>query len=116
MSQSSGDSFRGLGFALCAYFLWGFLPLYMKLLSHVGAAEVVAHRIIWSVPVAGGLLVMLGRTRELWAPLCNPRMLAMGADSVSCHCELGHLRLVHHDGSCAGCGIGLFVELHSRTG
>ncbi len=78
MSQSSGDTLRGLGFALGAYFLWGFLPLYMKMLSHVGAAEVVAHRIIWSVPVAGVLLVLLGRTRDLRTALCNPRMLAMG--------------------------------------
>jgi chloramphenicol-sensitive protein RarD len=44
---------RGFLFALSAYLLWGFLPFYMKAVAHIPAAEVVAHRIIWSVPVAG---------------------------------------------------------------
>ena len=78
MTQQTGDTPQGLGFAISAYFLWGFLPLYMKLLSHLGPAEVVAHRIIWSVPVAGVLLILLGRTGDLMAALRTPRMLAMG--------------------------------------
>lgn len=78
MAQPTGDTPRGLGFALGAYFFWGFLPLYMKMLSHIGAAEVVAHRIIWSVPIAAGLLIVLGRTRDLREALRSPRTLAMG--------------------------------------
>lgn len=78
MQHSSGDTPQGLAFAFGAYFLWGFLPLYMKMLSHVGPAEVVAHRVIWSVPLAGALLILLGRTRDLRAALADPRMLAMG--------------------------------------
>lgn len=73
------DTPRGLAFALAAYLLWGFLPLYMKLLSHVPPAEVVAHRVIWSVPLAGLVLVILRRTGDLRAALANPRMLAMAA-------------------------------------
>ncbi|MBZ0128785.1 MAG: EamA family transporter RarD [Rhodobacteraceae bacterium] len=73
------DTPRGLAFALVAYLLWGFLPLYMKLLSHVPPAEVVAHRVIWSVPLAGLVLIVLGRTRDLRAALANPKMLAMAA-------------------------------------
>lgn len=78
MTQTSGDTPRGLGFAIGAYVMWGFLPLYMKMLSHVSPAEVVAHRVIWSVPIAGVLLILLGRTKDLRAALGNPRMLAMG--------------------------------------
>lgn len=78
MSQQNGDTPQGLGFALSAYFLWGFLPLYMKMLSHIGPAEVVAHRIIWSVPIAAVLLIALRRTGDLMAALRDPRMLAMG--------------------------------------
>ena len=44
------DSPRGFAYALSAYFLWGFLPVYLKTLSHVGTVEVLAHRVIWSVP------------------------------------------------------------------
>lgn len=73
------DSLRGLGFALGAYLFWGVLPLYLKLMSHIPAAEVVAHRILWSVPIAGALLVVLGRTSDLRAALRSPRTLAMGA-------------------------------------
>jgi len=78
MSQSDGDTPRGLMFALVAYVFWGFLPLYMKMLSTVGPAEVVAHRIIWSVPIAAGLLIILGRTGDLGTALRSPRTLAMG--------------------------------------
>ncbi|MEO0865082.1 MAG: EamA family transporter RarD [Pseudomonadota bacterium] len=78
MNTQNGDTPAGLGFAIGAYTLWGFLPLYMKALDHVGPVEVVAHRIIWSVPVAALLLILLRRTSDLWAALGNPRMLAMG--------------------------------------
>ncbi|WP_223426320.1 EamA family transporter RarD [Tateyamaria pelophila] len=78
MTQTSGDTPRGLGFAIGAYVMWGFLPLYMKMLSHVSPLEVVAHRVIWSVPIAGVLLILLGRTKDLRAALGNPRMLTMG--------------------------------------
>ncbi|MEM6341101.1 MAG: EamA family transporter RarD [Pseudomonadota bacterium] len=78
MQQDTGDTPAGLGFAISAYFLWGFLPLYMKMLSHVGPVEVVAHRVIWSVPVAGLLLIVLRRTKDLMEALRTPRMFAMG--------------------------------------
>ena len=61
---------------IAAYVLWGFLPLYMKALSHVPAAEVVAHRVVWSVPVAALVLIALKRTGDLREALRNPRMLA----------------------------------------
>ncbi len=72
------DTARGLAFALTAYGLWGFLPLYMKMLAHVPPAEVVAHRILWSVPIAALVLILLRRTDALREALRNPRMLGMG--------------------------------------
>ena len=76
--STSGDTLSGFGFAFGAYFLWGFLPIYMKMLSHLPSAEIVAHRVIWSVPIAGLLLVYMGRTKDVRAALLNPKMLAMG--------------------------------------
>lgn len=73
----NGDSPRGFAFALTAYLLWGFLPFFMKAVAHIPAAEVVAHRIVWSVPVAGLVLVWFGRTGDIKAALRSPRMLAM---------------------------------------
>jgi len=71
------DSPRGFAFALTAYLLWGFLPIYMKALAHIPAAEVIAHRILWSIPVAGLVLLALGRTQEIRDALRSPRMIAM---------------------------------------
>jgi chloramphenicol-sensitive protein RarD len=76
---ASGDSLSGFFYALTAYLLWGFLPLYMKALAHIPPVEVIAHRVVWSVPVALVVLLWLGRTGELKAAFRTPRMLAMGA-------------------------------------
>jgi chloramphenicol-sensitive protein RarD len=76
--QENIDSPQGLGFALGAYVLWGFLPLYMKLLAHIPPAEVVTHRVLWSVPIAGALLLLLRRVDDLLAALRSPRTLMMG--------------------------------------
>ncbi|NIZ61891.1 EamA family transporter RarD [Sedimentitalea sp. CY04] len=76
-NPNNTDSPRGLAFALSAYVMWGLLPLYMKALSHIPAAEVVAHRVIWAVPIAGLLLIVLRRTDDLMAALRSPRTLLM---------------------------------------
>ena len=39
---------RGVFLAAGAYLIWGVLPLFWKLLDAVPAAEVLAHRIVWS--------------------------------------------------------------------
>lgn len=74
---SNVDSPRGFAFALTAYCLWGFLPLYMKAVVHIPAAEVIAHRIVWSIPIAGAVLLALGRTADVKLALRTPRVLAM---------------------------------------
>ncbi|MGR3761490.1 EamA family transporter RarD [Roseobacteraceae bacterium NS-SX3] len=76
-NAENGDTPQGLAFAISAYLMWGFLPLYMKAVAHIPAAEVVAHRVLWSVPVAGLLLVILRRTRDLQTALRSPRTLLM---------------------------------------
>ncbi|MCV3738484.1 EamA family transporter RarD [Rhizobium sp. TRM96647] len=76
-AATNGDSLQGFLFALTAYLLWGFLPFFMKAVAHIPASEVVAHRILWSVPLAGLVLVILGRTADIRTALRSPRMLAM---------------------------------------
>ncbi|MFS2152316.1 EamA family transporter RarD [Rhizobium sp. Rhizsp42] len=77
------DSPRGFAFALTAYLLWGFLPIYMKAVAHISPAEVIAHRILWSLPLAGIVLIVLGRTQDIRTALRSPRMLAMAALTAS---------------------------------
>lgn len=71
------DGARGIVFALTAYLMWGVLPFYMKALGHIPSMEVIAHRIIWSVPVAGVVLILLGRMGDVKAALKAPRIVAM---------------------------------------
>ncbi len=77
--SASDDTPAGFAYALAAFSLWGLLPVYMKALAHVPAYEVVLHRAIWSVPVAGILLLVLRRTADIRAALRSPRTLAMAA-------------------------------------
>ena len=56
-----------LGFlaGLAAYSIWGFLPLYFKLVGHIPPEHMLAHRVIWSIPVGFGLVLLARRWREL---------------------------------------------------
>jgi chloramphenicol-sensitive protein RarD len=74
---------RGFLFALSAYLLWGVLPLFLKLVDHIPAVEVVAHRILWSVPIAGAVLLAIGRTADVKVALRSPRTLMMAALTAS---------------------------------
>lgn len=80
---ADGDSARGFAFALAAYLMWGFLPFFMKAVAHIPASEVVAHRIVWSVPIAGIILLVLGRTADIKAALRSPRTVGMAALTAS---------------------------------
>ena len=83
MTARNEDSLSGFFYALSAYLLWGFLPLYMKALALVPPSEVIAHRILWSLPIALLVLWVRGRTKDLKTALRTPRMLAMGIATAS---------------------------------
>jgi len=70
---------RGFMLALSAYLLWGLLPFYMKAVQHLPLAEIIAHRILWSVPIASAVLIWMGRTADFKVAVRTPRMLAMAA-------------------------------------
>jgi chloramphenicol-sensitive protein RarD len=61
----------GVTAALAAFVFWGLVPIYYKGLATVGAWEVLAHRVIWSVPVL--LLFLLIRDgKQFWKRLRLP--------------------------------------------
>jgi chloramphenicol-sensitive protein RarD len=67
----------GLAFGLAAYGLWGVLPIYFEAIRSVPAVDIVAHRVLWSLPFLA-VLVMLGGGREkVRASVRRPRTLAM---------------------------------------
>ena len=65
----------GILYAVGAYLLWGFLPLYWSLLHEVSAIEMTAHRILWCVVILSFLTVVRGRTGEILAILRTPTTL-----------------------------------------
>lgn len=75
----NSDSPAGFAYAVAVYVIWGFLPIFMKALAHVPPAEVIAHRILWSLPIALAVLIWQRRAADVVAALRNPRMLAMAA-------------------------------------
>lgn len=77
MQAEQPEPLRGFAFAGAAYLLWGFMPLLMKALDHVPASEIVAHRVVWSLPVAAVILVAMGRTGDIGPALRSPRTLLM---------------------------------------
>ncbi len=40
---------RGILYGIGAYALWGFFPIYWKLLHHISALQLLGHRIAWSL-------------------------------------------------------------------
>ena len=53
---------HGIIAALMAYTMWGLFPIYFKIVSDVEALEMLAHRIVWSLPF-GALIIWL---RHQW--------------------------------------------------
>ena len=81
----AGTARAGLGYALLAYGAWGFLPIFWKLFQRAGvpAPEVLAHRMLWSIPVVVGLLAAQGRLGELAAEFRRPgRLPALAATAL----------------------------------
>lgn len=55
---------KGIFFALGAYVLWGILPIYWELIDYIGAFEILAFRIIFSMIFMILLLVVGRKQRE----------------------------------------------------
>ena len=75
-AQLARDRARsGFWLGIGAYGLWGVLPIYFKAIGNVGAIDIVAHRVVWSVPFLFLLLFTFGGTAELRRVFRQPRTL-----------------------------------------
>jgi chloramphenicol-sensitive protein RarD len=67
----------GLALGLGAYALWGVLPLYFKAVAAVAPFDIVAHRVLWSLPF---LALLIGLSRgwpKVRAAAAQRRTLSM---------------------------------------
>ncbi len=76
-SAPAGSHQGGLPYALAAYGIWGFVPLFFKLLESVPPVEVLAQRIIWSLPLCFLIMVFRRQIGDYLAALRDPRVLRM---------------------------------------
>lgn len=68
---------RGILSGLGAYLIWGFIPIYFKLLQSVPALEIMFHRVVWSLVFLGILLSMRKQWEPLRQALRQPRLLGI---------------------------------------
>lgn len=66
---------RGLLLAGSAYLIWGLVPIYFKAVASVPAGEILAHRIVWSIPIALLLILLLRQPLQLKSIVQNRRLL-----------------------------------------
>lgn len=81
LTPDEADRRNGFIAAAGAYLIWGFLPLYLKLLGFADAREVLGQRIIWCIPAALAAVVVLSggwriALRQIGEAL-KPRMLGI---------------------------------------
>ncbi|MBT1071972.1 EamA family transporter RarD [Pelotalea chapellei] len=67
---------QGLIYGLLAYLIWGFFPVYFKMLHGIPPLEVVAHRIVWSVLFLLILTACSRRWSEVRAAFRSRQVLA----------------------------------------
>jgi chloramphenicol-sensitive protein RarD len=78
----------GFILGLLAYAFWGVLPIYFKLLAAVAPFDIVAHRVLWSLPLLG-LLIFIARgwprIREAITDRRTIGMLVVTALLIACN-------------------------------
>jgi chloramphenicol-sensitive protein RarD len=67
----------GFLLGLTAYALWGVLPVYFKALSAVPAVDIVAHRVLWSLPFLAVLILVTRAWDKVRAVASSPRTLGI---------------------------------------
>ncbi|MCA9923867.1 MAG: EamA family transporter RarD, partial [Anaerolineales bacterium] len=66
---------KGILYATSAYLLWGLLPIYWKALHIVPAAEILGHRMVWSLFVVVVLLAWKRHWGWVKTAVSTPRIL-----------------------------------------
>ena len=85
--HNTSDELRlGLIAGIMAYTFWGAFPIYFKITEAVGLLEILAHRIVWSLPFALIIIALRRQWTELKRALRTPRLvglLALAAIALS---------------------------------
>lgn len=94
---------KGMISAIIAYGIWGFFPLYWKLLEHVNSIEILLNRIIWSFIFTFIFILIIGQRKalvedikSLWQEKMMFLSLVLASFVISCNWFL-YIWAVTHD-------------------
>jgi chloramphenicol-sensitive protein RarD len=68
---------KGILHAFGAYFIWGLVPIYWKLLKHIPATQLIGHRIVWSFLLLALILFITNQRPELRGAVSNRKILSI---------------------------------------
>jgi chloramphenicol-sensitive protein RarD len=70
---------KGIWNGLAAYALWGFFPIYWKLLHEVSALQVIGHRIAWSFLLLIAVILITRQWNDFRASALTPKVIGIYA-------------------------------------
>ena len=75
MTSTDKTTREGVIAGLAAYLMWGFLPVYFKIVGEVDPMEILAHRVVWAIPFGALILTARRQWPEVWRALTHRSML-----------------------------------------
>lgn len=77
-TASGGDTRLALSAGVLCYFIWGLVPLAFQMIGKLGVSpwEMMAQRVVWSVPTAAIFVLLARQGRQVVEVLRRPRVLA----------------------------------------
>ncbi len=75
MPTTTVQNRSGIINAVSAYFLWGFAPLYFKLIDHISPSEILIHRVFWSTVLLLIIVMITRKSKGLISILKQPKTL-----------------------------------------
>lgn len=68
---------KGYLLAASAFLMWGLAPIYFKQLMHIGALEILLHRVVWSVLFIVVILLAMRNLSKIISVFKQPKLILM---------------------------------------
>jgi len=79
---TNAHSRTGLAYGVGAYALWGILPLYLHVLRDVPPAQVLSHRVLWSLLLLAAVIIATRRLQPLLTAARGRVVVMLAASAV----------------------------------
>ena len=72
---TDAENRSGIINAISAYFLWGFAPIYFKLIDTISSGEILIHRILWSSVLLLMIIIITRKWQKFTSILKQPKIV-----------------------------------------